>query len=45
MAMWDDTAHHYSIVTVTASGELQMRVYRVAGDDTPRELLDSFCIF
>lgn len=44
MAVRDDTAHHYTLVTVTATGELQVRVYSIAGDDTPKKLLDSFRI-
>ncbi len=44
MAVRDDTAHHYAMVDVTASGELAVTVYSVVGDGSPKTLLDRFVI-
>ena len=40
IAVRDDTAHHYSVVSVNATGVLEMKVYSVRDDGSPRELLD-----
>ncbi|MDP8927083.1 MAG: fibronectin type III domain-containing protein [Actinomycetota bacterium] len=42
IAMRDDTAHHYALITVGAAGELKVDVYSIVGDGRPRVLLDSF---
>jgi len=44
MAVRDDTAHHYAMVDVSASGELAVTVYSVVGDGSPKVLLDHFVI-
>jgi hypothetical protein len=43
VAVRDDTAHHYALVTVSEEA-LQMDVYAVRGDGSARTLLDSFRI-
>lgn len=42
IARRDDTAHHYALVSIQASGELAVKAYRVVGDGSPKSLLDSF---
>jgi hypothetical protein len=44
MARRNDTAHHYARVSIRACGELQVEVFAVAGDGTPRRLVDAFRI-
>lgn len=44
MAVRDDTAHHYCLVKVRASGELEMNTYSVAGDGSSKVLIDSYRI-
>jgi acid phosphatase type 7 len=44
IAKRDDTAHHYALITVRATGALRVDVYSVIGDGTPKSLLDSFQI-
>jgi hypothetical protein len=41
MAVRDDTAHHYCLVNVRASGELEVNTYSVAGNGSPKVLIDS----
>ena len=44
MAVRDCTAHHYALVHVRRQGKVQMDVFSVVGDGTPRTLLDTFTI-
>ena len=44
IALRDDTAHHYALVTVRGSRELAVNIYSVLGDGMPKRLLDSFYI-
>jgi predicted SAM-dependent methyltransferase len=44
VACRDDSAHHYALVTVRACGELVMEVFGLAGDGSPRFLVDAFRI-
>ncbi len=44
MAIRDCSSHHYAIVTVTAAGELNTRVYQVFGPTGERKLFDEFTI-
>lgn len=40
----DDTAHHYALVTVRGSRELEVNIYSVFGNGMPKKLLESFCL-
>jgi hypothetical protein len=44
MAKRNDTLHHYALVSISGSGELQVEVFGVAGDGTPKVMVDSFRI-
>ena len=44
VAVRDDTRHHYALVSVRATGELQVDVFGVVGDGSPTILIDSFRI-
>lgn len=44
IALRDDTAHHYALVTVRGTAELQLDVFSVVGDRAPKRLIDSFRI-
>jgi hypothetical protein len=44
MAKRNDTAHHYALVSVRECGELQVEVFGLAGDGTPKFVVDSFRI-
>lgn len=44
IAIRDDTAHHYALVKVCATGEIKVNVYSVVGNGAPKLLLDSFRI-
>ena len=44
IAVRDDSAHHYCLVKVRAVGELEVNAYSVAGNGSPRVLIDSYRI-
>lgn len=44
VAVRDDTAHHYALVTLRAAGELEVSAYSVVGDGSAKTLLDRFRI-
>ena len=44
MAARDDTAHHYCLVHVRTSGEIEVNTYSVAGNGEAKVLIDSFRI-
>jgi len=43
VAAWNDSAHHYALVTV-GENRLQVRIYALNGDGTPRRIRDQFTI-
>lgn len=44
VAVRDDSLHHYALVSVRRQGELELTTYGLAGDGSPRRVLDSFRI-
>jgi hypothetical protein len=44
MAKRNDAAHHYALVSTRACGEVQVEVFGVPGDGTPKVMVDSFRI-
>jgi acid phosphatase type 7 len=44
VAVRDDTAHHYAVVSVRRDGELEVTTYSLVGDMTPKTVVDSFRI-
>ena len=44
MAVRDCAVHHYALVHVKAKGEIEVEVFSVVGDGTPKSLLDRFVI-
>ena len=42
VAVRDDQAHHYALISVRAEGELIVNIYGVVGDGAPKRLVDSF---
>jgi hypothetical protein len=44
IAARDDTMHHFALVSVFSNRELVVEVYGVAGDGSPKQLIDAFRI-